>query len=115
MACSPQDEARTKSWSNFSGSRVGEPRRQPSDRDAVVTRCAAGAKGMIGQRAGNDRIRRVTVPVESIHTTVLVLAIEGFEPRHLELMAFERRDIADKKVPALTTRHLKMALLHRSG
>ena len=90
---------RTKKWSDFGGSCVSEPRCQPSDRDAVITRCATGAEGVIGQRAGNDRVRRVSVAVESIHTAVLVLAIEGFEPRYLELMAFERRDIADKKVP----------------
>ena len=39
------------------------------------------------------------------NNAVFVLAVEGFEPRHLEVMPFERRDIADKKVPALTPRH----------
>ena len=85
-------------WSDFGESRVSEPRRQPSDRYAVITRGAAGAKGMIGQRAGDDRIRRVTVAIESVDAAVLVLAVAGFETRHLDLMPFERRDITDKKV-----------------
>ena len=99
---------RTKKWSNFGGSGVSEPRRRPSDGDAVVTRCAAGAERVISERAGNNRVRRVTVAKESIDAAVLVLAVERFEPRHLKLMAFERRDVTDKKVPALTPRHLKI-------
>ena len=44
----------------------------------------------------------------STHTAVLVLAVEGFETRHLELVPFEGRDVTNEKVPALTTRHLKI-------
>ena len=47
---------RTKKWSNFGGSGVSEPRRRPSDGDAVVTRCAAGAERVISERAGNNRV-----------------------------------------------------------
>ena len=42
------------------------------DGDAVVTWGATCAEGMIGQRAGDDRVRRVTVPIESVDAAVVL-------------------------------------------
>ena len=89
---------RTRPWT---GDRCRPPGLPPSDGDAVVAGLAAGAKRVIGQGHGDDRIGRMAVPEQIIDPAVLVLAIEGVEPRQLEFVALQGRDVADEQVPAL--------------
>ena len=50
----------------------------------------------------------MALPKHIIDPAVLVLAIEGLEPRQLEFVALQGRDVADEQVPALAARHLKV-------
>ena len=63
--------------------RCRPPGLPPSDGDAVVAGLAAGAKRVIGQGHGDDRIGRMAVPEQTIDPAVLVLSIEGLEPRQV--------------------------------
>ena len=74
--------------------RCRPPGLPPSDGDAVVAGLAAGAKRVIGQGHGDDRIGRMAVPEQIIDPAVLVLAIEGLKPRQLEFVALQGRDVA---------------------
>ena len=47
-------------------------------------------------------------PNTSSTRAVLVLAIEGLEPRQLEFVALQGRDVADEQVPALAARHVEV-------
>ena len=69
--------------------RCRPPGLPPSDGDAVVAGLAAGAKRVIGQGHGDDRIGRMALPEQIIDPAVLVLAIEGVEPRQLEFVALQ--------------------------
>ena len=73
--------------------RCRPPGLPPSDGDAVVAGLAAGAKRVIGQGHGDDRIGRMAVPEQIIDPAVLVLAIEGLKPRQLEFVALQGRDV----------------------
>ena len=84
------------------------PGLHPSDGDAVVAGLVAGAKRVIGQGHGDDRIGRMAVPEQIIDSAVLVLAIEGVEPWQLEFVALQGRHLADEQVPVLAARHVEV-------
>ena len=88
--------------------RCPPPGLPPSDDDAVVAGLAAGAKRVIGQGHGDDRIGRMAVLEHIIDPAVLVLAIEGVEPWQLEFVALQGRHVADEQVPVLAARHVEV-------
>ena len=111
--CHASDEAaraacRASGRDPGTATRCRPPGLPPSDGDAVVAGLAAGAKRVIGQGHGDDRIGWMALPEQIIDSAVLVLAIEGLEPRQLEFVALQGRDVADEQVPALAARHLKV-------
>ena len=50
-----------------------------------------------------------------IDSAVLVLAIEGVEPRQLEFVALQGRDVADEQVPALAANGYRDYLERHGG
>ncbi len=77
----------------------------PSEGDAVVAGLAAGAKRVIGQGHGDDRIGGMPAPEQIVFPAVQVLGIEHVDPRTDDLVPLDRRDVVAEEVGPDTPDH----------